>query len=238
MALYAIADTHLSQSSGKPMTVFGPRWSDWTQKLCRNWTDKVRESDTVVIAGDISWAMTADEALEDLKLLDRLPGTKIIGKGNHDYWWGTVKKTEDFMRKNGICTIKLLYNNSIPAENAVICGCRGWYTDKKTAPENADYGKIMAREAARLERSLKHAEENYPELDKKVFFHFPPVFGDFVGEEFVDILLRYGIDRIFFGHIHGKYDIPPETEYKGIRMKIISSDYLEFSPLRIDGVNS
>ena len=234
MALYAIADTHLSQSSGKPMTVFGPKWNNWTEKLCSNWRAAVSEADTVVVAGDISWAMTFQEAEADLRLLDSLPGTKIIMKGNHDFWWGTVKKTEDFLRENGLGSIKIQYNNSVMAENKAVCGCRGWYTDRKTAPENTDYEKIMSREEARLERSLMHAQENYPELEKKFFFHFPPVFGDFVGEKFVNVLLRYGISEIYYGHIHGKYNIPSVTEYKGIKMRIISSDYLDFTPIPVE----
>ena len=158
MALFVIADTHLSESSEKPMSVFGSRWNGWTDKLCENWKNMVSESDTVIIPGDISWAMTLGEALLDLKLLDSLPGTKIISKGNHDYWWNTLKKNEEFYKANGITTVKHLYNNSYEVEDVILCGCRGWYYDEKNAPENADYDKIVAREAGRLERILKSAE--------------------------------------------------------------------------------
>ena len=29
-------------------------------------------------------------------------GKKILGKGNHDFWWSTMKKHEVFFEKNGI----------------------------------------------------------------------------------------------------------------------------------------
>ena len=234
MALFVIADTHLSESSEKPMTVFGYRWNGWTERLCENWKNTVSENDTVIIPGDISWAMTLDEALADLKLLDGLPGTKIISKGNHDYWWNTLKKNEEFYKANGITTVKHLYNNSYEVEDVILCGCRGWYYDEKNAPENADYAKIVAREAGRLERSLKSAEVFGEGKRKLVFFHFPPVFGTFVCRELIDVMHKYGVTECFYGHIHGKYDAPFESEYEGITLRIISADYLEFNPYRIN----
>ena len=234
LAMFVIADTHLSGGTDKPMTVFGSRWAGWTERLTENWTNTVKDTDTVIIPGDISWAMTLDEALPDFKLLDSLPGTKIIGKGNHDYWWNTVKKNEDFFAANGITTVKHLYNNSYEIEDMIVCGCRGWYYDEKNAPDNADYDKIAAREAGRLERSLKSAETLDPDKKRVVFFHFPPVFGAFVCRELIDIMHRYGVTECCYGHIHGKYDIPPEEEFEGITLRIVSADYLGFRPLGIN----
>jgi predicted phosphohydrolase len=125
MALFVIADTHLSESTEKPMDIFGSRWANWTEKLCENWKSTVTDSDTVVIPGDISWAMTLEEAKNDFLLLESLPGNKIIGKGNHDYWWNTLRKDEEFFKKEGICSIRHLYNNSHLVDDTVICGCRG-----------------------------------------------------------------------------------------------------------------
>lgn len=233
MSLFVIADTHLSESAEKPMDIFGYRWSDWTKKLCQNWQESVSENDTVVIAGDISWAMTLEEAKADFKLLDSLPGKKVIGKGNHDFWWNTVRKNEIFFAENGIDTIKILYNNAYESDGVLLCGCRGWYSDEKNAPDNADYEKIVAREVGRLERSLKHANEIDKEKKKIVFFHFPPVFADFVCRELVDVLHKYGVSECYYGHIHGKYDIEPVKIFEGISFRIISGDYLGFKPHRI-----
>lgn len=233
MSLFVIADTHLSEAAEKPMDIFGYRWNGWTEKLCENWKSTVKDGDTVVIAGDISWAMTLDEAKKDFELLNSLPGKKLIGKGNHDYWWNTQKKTEDFFKANGFDTLNLLFNNAYETENAIICGCRGWYTDEKNSPENADYDKIVAREAGRLRLSLKYAEKLAPDKKRIVFFHFPPVFGDFICDELIAVLQEYGVTECYYGHIHGRYDIEPITEHEGITFRIISADYLDFKPLEI-----
>lgn len=233
MSLFVIADTHLSESSEKPMDVFGSRWNGWTDKLCENWKNTVSDSDTVIIPGDISWAMTLEEAKKDLLLLDSLPGNKIIGKGNHDYWWNTMRKNEEFFVREGIHTIKHLYNNSYFVEDTVICGCRGWYNDDKNAPRNADYDKIVAREAGRLKLSLESARTFGQDKKKLVFFHFPPVFNGFVCEELISVLKSYGVTECYFGHIHGKYDAPQVTEYDGIKFTLISADFLDFKPLKI-----
>ncbi len=234
MSLFVIADTHLSQSTEKPMDVFGSRWSNWTERLCENWQACVNEGDTVIIPGDISWAMTADEAKEDLALLNSLNGNKIIGKGNHDYWWSTIRKNEELFAAEGFSSLKLLYNNSYLVENKVVCGCRGWYNDDKNAPANADYGKIVAREAGRLSLSLKSAEGFDKDKERIVFFHFPPVFGDFVCREIIDVLKEHGVTQCYYGHIHGKYDIEQTSEYEGIKFTLISADYLGFKPHRIN----
>lgn len=232
MALYVIADTHLSGSVEKPMDIFGSRWHGWTEKIRNNWTETVKEGDTVVIAGDISWAMTLEEAKEDFLFLDSLPGRKLISRGNHDYWWNTVSKTERFLKDNNIGTVSLLHNNSYFADGKIICGCRGWYTDEKNSPKETDYEKIILREAGRLKISLGSSAV-YGTGEKIVFFHFPPVLGDFVCEEFIAILQSYGVKRCYFGHIHGRYDINESFEYKGIEFRLISADYLNFKPHRI-----
>lgn len=234
MSLFVISDTHLSESVSKPMTVFGSRWNNWTERLSESFKKTVTENDTVVIPGDISWGMSIDEAREDLLLLDSLPGKKIIGKGNHDYWWGTVSKTEAFFEKNGISTLKLLYNNAYLVEDTVIAGCRGWFSDEKSAPVNSDHPKIVAREVGRLRLSLSAAEKLSETARRLVFLHFPPVLNDFLCREIIDVLKEYGVKECFYGHIHGRYELPPSFEFEGIRFTIVSADYLEFKPLKIN----
>ena len=125
MAVYVIRDPHLSFGTQKPMDVF-EGWTDYTDRLKKNWIRLVKDTDTVVLPGDISWGMTLDEALPDFLFLNSLPGRKIISKGNHDLWWPTMKKLDEFKEKNGLDTISFLFNNSYEAESFIICGTRGW----------------------------------------------------------------------------------------------------------------
>lgn len=235
MALYAIADTHLSLLVPKPMDIFGNRWKGYTEKLASLWKNIVKDGDTVIIAGDISWGMTLEESLEDLRFIDALPGKKILLRGNHDYWWSTPSKIRAFFEDKGISTISILQNDSIICENTLICGTRGWYSDEASAKEDADFDKITAREALRLEMSLESGAGKGDYNEIIVFTHFPIAFGDFVSREMLDILHKYGVKRSFFGHIHGKYALPKSFSYEGIEFSLVSADFLDFRPKLISG---
>ncbi len=238
MAIYSIADLHLTGSADKPMDIFGHRWQGYCEKLETRWRAVVEEEDTVVVPGDISWAMTMEEAEADLRFIDSLPGKKLIGKGNHDFWWMTMAKMNRFLTEKEIGSIRFLYNNAYAVEDKIVCGTRGWYVEEKFQQKERnrpDYGKIVAREAGRLALCLNEAETLQRETGAEeilVYFHFPPVFGDFVCRELVDVMKRHGIRRCFYGHIHGVYNIPWHTEFEGIDMTIISADYLDFTPHR------
>ncbi len=217
------------------MEVFGHSWADYMKRIESNWRRLITDEDTVVIPGDISWALSLDEAESDLKFIDSLPGKKILGKGNHDFWWCTMKKHYAFFEKLGITTISFLFNNAHEVENYIIAGTRGWYNDESAtnAPDNADFEKLINRESLRLTASLKEAvklKERSPEKEIIVFMHFPPYFSGKASEELVNILKEYGIKKVFYGHIHGNYTIAPTFEYEGIEMSIVSADYLKFIP--------
>ena len=235
MALFVMADLHLSLSGEKPMDIFGSRWQCHQEKIKSRWLSLINDKDTVVIPGDISWSMTLEDALEDLLFLNSLPGKKIISKGNHEYWWSTAAKINKFFCENKIDTIELLHNNALIAEDFAICGTRGWFTEAN-APKDADYDKIVAREAGRLKRSLDMACLLDREKEKLVFLHFPPALEGFVCREIIDVLHEYGIKRCFFGHIHGKYNIPRSYDFEGIEMRLISSDFLDFYPYPIQKI--
>ena len=235
MAVFVLSDLHLSTNSDtdKSMEIFGTKWKDYINRIKSNWNRLVAPNDTVIVNGDISWAMTLDEAKSDFDFLSSLNGTKIIRKGNHDFWWSTLSKVNAFFEENKITNIKILHNNAYITEEMVICGSRGWYNDDKisTMPKTADYQKIVSREAARIKMSLKEGEKLSTDFEKVVFLHFPPVWGDFVCEEILSVLHEFGVKRCYFGHIHGLYDIPSSFEHEGIKFTMTSADFLNFTPL-------
>ncbi len=237
MSLYVIADLHLStlDSTNKSMEVFGKRWDGYMTRIQNNWKRLVTDEDTVVIPGDISWALSLDEAVSDLKFIDSLPGKKILGKGNHDFWWCTMKKHDELFKKHDIKTISFLFNNAYEADGYIIAGTRGWYNDDdaKNAPDNTDFDKMIRRESIRLRASLDAAarlKEASPEKEIVAFMHFPPFWNGKASDEIVNILKEYGIKNLYFGHIHGGGVDKASFEYEGISMTLISADHIEFIP--------
>lgn len=239
MSLFTIADLHLSTVSDHPMDVFGSRWHNYTDKLLKNWRAVVTDEDTVVVPGDISWAMNLAGAREDFAFIEALPGKKLFLKGNHDFWWDTATKCGNFFKENGFKTLALLHNNAYVVEDFIVCGTRGWFLEKtqQITVGSVDYEKILNRELQRLRLSLDMAKKLQRDENASkeilVFLHFPPVWGDFVSHEILDILKAYGIKRCYFGHIHGTYHAPRKQEFEGIELFLISSDYLDFIPHRI-----
>ncbi len=237
MALFVISDLHLStlDTTDKSMEVFGHRWQDYMSRIRDNWIRLVGDNDTVVVPGDISWALSLEEAVSDLKFIESLPGKKLLGKGNHDFWWCTMSKHRQLFERENIKTISFLFNNACEVENFILAGTRGWYQDDeaKGALNNTDFDKLINRESLRLDLSLSEAvrlREASPEKEIIVFMHFPPVWMSKVCQPLVDILHKYEIKRVYFGHIHGNYTCPPEWEHEGIKMTLVSADYLNFIP--------
>ena len=233
MALYAISDLHLSTAdqTDKSMEVFGRRWTDYTHRLKRNWEALVTPEDTVVIPGDISWATTLEEALSDFLYLEALPGKKLLGKGNHDFWWATAAKHDAFFEKHGIKSIGFLHNNAYLVDGVTIAGTRGWFQEDDK--DHGDIEKLIRREAIRLELSLKEAQKISDGTEILVFLHFPPVWKDQVCRPIVDLLHAFGIGKCYFGHIHGMYAVPAKTVLEEIEFHMISADYLDFIPKRL-----
>ena len=229
MSLFAIADTHLSFGTDKPMDVFHG-WENYEQRLAENWLGIVSPDDTVVIAGDISWGMDLSETLPDFRFLHELPGHKIILKGNHDYWWSTKKKAETCFAKNGLDTLSVLFNNAFRIGNAAVCGTRGWLPDSA----GEDDRKVLLREVGRLRMSIAAAKETGGE--PVVFLHYPPVNADGTWcPEILDALREAGIRRCYYGHLHGaSCKNAVNAEWDGIRLQLISCDFLHFTPLLIE----
>ena len=227
MSLFAIADVHLSLGADKPMDIFHG-WQDYVQRLENNWRRVVTPADTVVIPGDISWAMRLSDALEDFRFLNDLPGEKIFLKGNHDLWWDTMKKMNAFLASNDLTRIQFLHNNAYQVGTIAVCGSRGWSLDEDTSDR-----KVLLREVGRLETSLKAAAGL--EGERVVFMHYPPVCTDKQCDEIVDLLHRYGVTRCYYGHLHGPALYGAVNGCKdGIRYRVLSGDALQFCPFLIE----
>ncbi|MBO5270937.1 MAG: metallophosphoesterase [Clostridia bacterium] len=237
MSVYTIADLHLSIAHPeKSMSVFGKKWDDYEEKLRKNWCAVVDKNDTVIIPGDISWAMTLSDSVADFAFLDALPGQKYIGKGNHDFWWSTANKIHTFWEEHGFSTLHMLYNNAFLIEDRIVCGTRGWFFDEKNQKtvSPTDFEKLCNRESIRLQFSLEEAlkiKAEHDDLPIDAFLHFPPIWGDERCENLLDLLVKYGVRRCYFGHIHGFYHPPVVREYEGIPLMLVASDHLGFLPL-------
>ena len=194
MAVYAIADLHLPARQ-KPMDVFGPQWKDHFERICRDWRARVTPEDLVLLPGDLSWAMHLEEALEDLAAIGALPGSKILLRGNHDYWWSSIGRVRRALGEN----MYALQNDSLMIGGRLYAGTRGWTLP---GPEmTAEDLRIYERERLRLEMSLKHARARSLDAPLTVMMHFPPRTEDQTG--FSDLLSAYGAEDCVYGHLHG-----------------------------------
>jgi hypothetical protein len=227
MALYTIGDLHLSLNSDKSMDVFGPGWANYVERI-REGFSGLTEDDTTVLCGDLSWGMSLEESLEDLKFINSLPGRKILLKGNHDYWWNTARKMENFFKENGLDSLEILHNNCQYYGDIALCGTRGWFYELDS--EGTHNGKMMAREVGRLEASLQAAGE----AEKLCFLHYPPLYTGYRCPEILALLQKYGVKRCFYGHLHGaSHKRRIEGDCGGTDFALVAADYLGFIPLKI-----
>lgn len=227
MALYAIGDLHLCLGAPKPMDIFGGAWVGYMDKLCAG-ISAIGPEDTTVLLGDLSWALDLEQAKEDFSWIDRIPGRKIILKGNHDYWWSTASKFYKFCEENQFSNQFILNNNHYEYDGWAICGTRGWFFEEERSGEHDE--KIFKRELLRLEASLQSAGE----LPKIVFLHYPPRYKGYECSEIIELLKRYEVRSCFYGHLHGpSHALAMEGLWDGIDYKLVAADKLNFCPMRI-----
>lgn len=228
MSLFAIADLHLSLGEDKPMDIFAG-WSNYVERLEDNWRKLITDDDTVVIGGDISWAMKLEETFVDFSFIDKLPGKKLLLKGNHDYWWGTKSKIDSFLSKNGFDSISIIFNNSYVYDDYAVCGTRGWFLENDTEQDI----KVLNREVGRLIMSIESALKT--EKEPVVFLHYPPYYNGIECKDIMDVLLKYNITKCYYGHIHGRnnFKYAFEGEYKGVNLRLISCDKVGFMPVLV-----
>ena len=224
MALYAMGDLHLCLGAPKPMDVFGGAWVGYMEKL-KQGLSVITEKDTLVLMGDLSWALDLNSAVADFAWINEIPGRKIILKGNHDYWWSTQAKFTKFCLENGFSDLNLLNNNCFFYDDWAICGTRGWFFEEERSGDHDE--KVFRRELIRLEASLKAAGDR----GKMVFLHYPPRYKGYTCREILDLLESYGVRQCFYGHLHGaSHKLAMEGTWDGIEYRLLSADYLDFQP--------
>ena len=237
MAVFALADLHLALSNpDKSMDVFGHYWSGYINRVKENWESMVSDSDTVLIPGDISWATYIEKAEEDFRFLSELPGRKLMIRGNHDYWWTTMKKMEEFFASKGFTGIEFVRTNVLEAEGCLISGTRGWMIESKDSIEGSDDRKIYEREKLRITMCTDKLNEADPDHAKKhlLMLHYPPITANREFTEFAKMIAEGNIDICIYGHLHGKSNKKAfEGDFGGTEFICVSSDYVGFKPVRI-----
>lgn len=224
MALYAMGDLHLCLGAPKPMDVFGGAWVGYMEKL-KQGLSVITEKDTLVLMGDLSWALDLNSAVADFAWINEIPGRKIILKGNHDYWWSTQAKFTKFCLENGFSDLNLLNNNCFFYDDWAICGTRGWFFEEERSGDHDE--KVFRRELIRLEASLKAAGDR----EKMVFLHYPPRYKGYTCREILDLMESYGVRQCFYGHLHGaSHKLAMEGTWDGVEYRLLSADYLNFQP--------
>lgn len=247
MAVWAIGDLHLSFGvPNKSMGIFGKKWENHAEKIRDHWINCVTSEDLVLLPGDISWAIHLEDAAVDLKWIDALPGTKVMIRGNHDYWWSSLSKIEKTLPPS----IHLIQNNTFHWKGIEVAGARLWDTPEyrfdsyieyiereKPAKEKAEHRpeddeKIFQRELQRLEMSLKCFN---PQTKVRVAMtHYPPISADLKPSRASELLSRYGVNLCVFGHLHNVRDQSlPFGEKDHTRYILTSCDYLDFKPLKV-----
>lgn len=232
MKIFVISDLHLTSSTNKPMDIFGGNWAGgYWEKIKKDWREKVSENDVVLIGGDISWAMTLDGALDDLKEIDELPGKKILIRGNHDYWWASMNKMQSLPLRN----IIFIQNSAIKIEDRVFCGTRGWTVPEEADKQTEEDKKIFEREKIRLELTLSEASKLAQNGETIVcMMHYPPFNATFADSDFTEAIKKHNVSTVIYGHLHGNLSRYKDVVYKnGIPYYLTSCDFLNNKLLQI-----
>ena len=227
MRLFAIGDLHLSGGDDKPMDVFGPQWDRHFLRIQENWQKLVGDDDTVLIPGDISWAMQLEDARADLEEIGSLPGRKVICKGNHDYWWNSISRVRGILP----ASMKARQHSAIDLGDAVVCGTRGWMFPTEEAPLGEQDEKIFRREAERLRLALEEAAGIAGGRPVIAMTHYPPLLEGEKDTLFTELLEKYRVHTAVYGHLHGAgIRIGFTGEHRGIQYHLVSCDSIGFAP--------
>jgi predicted phosphohydrolase len=227
MAIFAIGDLHLGQAVNKPMDIFGSDWENHPERIAQAWRQMIDSEDVVLLPGDLSWAMTLDEAKPDLEWIGQLPGYKLLIRGNHDYWWNGISKVRAALPQK--CWA--IQNDAVALAGYAFCGTRGWVLPSH--PKFTDHDLVIyRREGERLRLSLEQAEKYG--LPKIVAMHYPPCSSEGEDTLFTQLLEKYSVQVCVYGHLHGpSHRFAFEGTRGGVTYRLVSADYLAFRPLQI-----
>lgn len=223
MRIFAIGDLHLSFAVNKPMDLFDPIWDNHHKKIKDDWLLRVKEEDLVILAGDISWAMYYEDAKVDLEWIDALPGTKVVIKGNHDYWWQSLTKMQSYD------SIFFLHNNYFKAGELAICGTRGWVLPG-SEEFSLDDERIYRREKLRLERSIMMAKKDQEIRQIVVVMHYPPLLDYLKETYFTELFHDPMIKHVIYAHLHDEksWQRAPQGQVGELEYHLVSADYKNF----------
>ncbi|MFR1565804.1 MAG: metallophosphoesterase [Christensenellales bacterium] len=230
MKVYAISDFHLSINNPKPMDIFGEVWSNYLEEISDFWQKNICEEDLVLIAGDISWAMTLDAVKPDLSYLGAFKGKKVLLRGNHDYWWHSISALRGILPYN----MYAVQNDCLRFGSVLVCGSRGW-----TTPENGIFTdedkKIYDRELIRLKLSLDDLAKKRTPSDLAIaMMHYPPFNSKFEASPFTELMSEYKIDAVVYGHLHGKNArVKRMLNIRGVDYYLTSCDMINNEPALI-----
>jgi len=247
MKIWALSDLHLNLGTpDKEMAVFGPIWEHHMEKIEINWRRLVTPDDLVLIAGDLSWAMKLEQALADLEWVDRLPGTKLLLKGNHDYWWPSSRKLSHILPPS----IHFIHRTVFNWNGVTIGGARLWEMEelsfdtyiefrpnpKEKVKDPQEMERIKARNQKIFQKEKDHLKESLKQLDPKAscriaMTHYPPVEPTLKTSSISEIFEQFHVNISLFGHLHQvKKNKPLFGEKNHVRYLLTSSDYLQFTP--------
>lgn len=231
MSLFAIGDLHMPGGDDKPMDVFGEHWTNHVERIFADWRDKVMPEDTVLIPGDVSWAMRLEDALPDLQAIGAMPGRKLIVKGNHDLWWSSLQKVRAVLPEG----MEVIQHTAVDVGEAVVCGTRGWSFPTEDEPLSEEDQRVFSRELIRLELALQAAVKLAAgQKPIVVMLHYPPLYEQQRDTAFTRLISRYPVHTVVYGHLHGQaIHAGFNGVHEGVRYQLTSSDGLRFALARL-----
>jgi hypothetical protein len=229
MAVYAISDLHLSLASDK--------YDGYLSRMAGLCTIKLKKTGRYTSCrripwwwrGDISWAMNLQESVQDFTFLTPSSRAENPAQRQPRLLVGRPKsKLEAFLAANGLNSIEILHNNSIAAGISTSAA--------------AEAGFLMAahlRMLKLLQERLQGFKLLYPARRMTAGKGGVSALSARIWQrnftEILDVLYQYNIKRCYYGHIHGAgANSAMNGEYQGIRYRLISSDFINFAPIKVD----
>jgi uncharacterized protein len=231
MRVYAIGDLHLEGGTGKTMDRFGENWRNHDQKIFAAWEHLGHPDDLLLVVGDSSWAMRIEEAQADLDRIGGMKGTKLLFKGNHDYWWQSPAKMARVLDPS----IKIIQGNSIIINRVAVTGTRGWICPNDPWFKTEDE-KIYTREVQRLKMGLDTLKGRKADFDSLIVaLHYPPTNESHEPSGFTELIDEHQANVCVYGHLHGDSIKTAATGWRGqTYYDLVSADAVGFAPAEID----